>query len=342
MELFTLEFFWYLVIGAAVIFYTVLDGFDLGVGTTLLIARKDEERRVFLNAIGPVWDGNEVWLVIVVGGLFAGFPDAYATLLSSFYEITMIFLVSLIFRAVAIEFRSKQEGRLWRKVWDVVFSISSTSIAFFLGLVLGNLIEGIPLDQNGDFVGTFSSFFSAYTVLLGFMAVSLFAMHGGVYLLMKTEGELHDKIRRWINPLILTYLFFYLSITAATFLHAPHMLDRLAANPICYLIALLAALAIANIPREVSKKRDGFAFLSSCVGILFLLVLYGLGTFPTLIRSSISPAEFSITMQSAASSKETMKILLIIAGIGVPLVLAYGAMVYRIFRGKVKLGPTSY
>lgn len=342
MEIFTLEFIWYLVIGAAVLFYIVLDGFDLGVGATLLIAKKDEERRIFLNAIGPVWDGNEVWLVIVVGGLFAGFPNAYATLLSSFYIIAMIFLASLIFRAVAIEFRSKRPEVAWRKAWDVVFCVASVSIAFFLGLVMGNLVEGIPLDQNGDFTGNFSGFFSPYTILLGVTAISLFAMHGGVYLLMKTEGELHDKLRHWINPLIITFVIFYVFTTVATFLHVPYMIERMRETPAFYFLGLIAALAIANIPREIHRERDGWAFISSCFGIIFLIVLFGIGTFPNLIRSSISPEQFSITLNNAASSEGTLKILLVIAGIGVPLVLAYGIMIYRIFRGKVRLGPTSY
>ena len=161
MNEYILSFLWYLVIGACVIFYVALDGFDLGVGIMHFFTKKDEERRVFLNAIGPVWDGNEVWLVIVGGALFAGFPDVYATLFSGFYNFCMILLVGLIFRAVAIEFRSKRKSRRWRFTWDAIFSISSLVIAFGLGLTIGNLMAGIPLNENQDFIGSFAMFFQA-------------------------------------------------------------------------------------------------------------------------------------------------------------------------------------
>src|SRR5580700_7035846 len=142
MSAFTLSYLWYLVIGASVIFYVCLDGFDLGVGILNFFTKKDQERRIFLNSIGPVWDGNEVWFVIVGGALFAGFPDVYATLFSGFYNLCMLLLAALIFRAVAIEFRSKRESMRWRFTWDAIFSISSLLIAFGLGLTLGNLMEG--------------------------------------------------------------------------------------------------------------------------------------------------------------------------------------------------------
>lgn len=162
-----LHIFWFCVFISSIVFYSVLDGFDLGVGILHLFQKGDAERRVCLNAIGPVWDGNEVWLVILVGGLFAGFPGAYATLFSAFYLPTTIFIAALIFRAVAIEFRSKHESPLWRKTWDVCFFLGSLMIAFGAGIVLGNLISGIPLDSEFEYVGTFSYFFRPYPLLIG-------------------------------------------------------------------------------------------------------------------------------------------------------------------------------
>jgi cytochrome d ubiquinol oxidase subunit II len=337
-----LDVIWYFIIGLSVIFYTILDGFDLGVGMLHLFARKDEDRRVFLNAIGPVWDGNEVWLVIVGGGLFAGFPDVYATLFSGFYNLCMILLAGLIFRAAAIEFRSKQASKTWRQTWDTVFCVASGVIAFGLGLVLGNLVQGIPLNVEGDFVGTFADFFTPYTILMGFLSMALFMMHGAIYLLIKTEGPLHNALRKWVNRTILFFIVCYVAMTVLTLWLMPHMRARMDAMPFLYLVAILALLAILNIPREVAHSRDGRAFASSCLGITLLFALFGMGTFPQLVRSSIYPDQYSLTIANSASSILTLKVLLIIVAIGIPFVLAYGFYVYRVFRGKVKLGPTSY
>ncbi len=194
----TLDVLFYCVIILAMICYAMLDGFDLGVGILYLFTKNDEERRVFLNAIGPVWDGNEVWLVIVVGALFAGFPDVYAVILSTFYIPTMLFLVGLITRAVSIEFRSKRESKFWRHTWDILFASGSVGIAFGVGVALGNIIQGIPLDENHLFVGTVKDFISPYAILIGTTTMALFAMHGSIYLVMKTEGELHNRIKRWV------------------------------------------------------------------------------------------------------------------------------------------------
>ena len=338
----TLALLWYFVIGLSVVFYVVLDGFDLGVGILHLFGRKDEDRRIFLNAIGPVWDGNEVWLVIVGGALFAGFPEVYATLFSGFYNICMILLTGLIFRAVAIEFRSKREGAFWRSSWDVIFSFASFIIAFGIGLTMGNLIEGIPLNETNDFVGTFSFFFKPYPILVGLFTVSLLAMHGAIYLAMKTEKALQARICRWAKKAIALFIFFYLITTAATWIQMPHMTQKLRENPLLLIVALLLLLSILNVPREFKNKRYGFAFLSSSASIFFLFCLFGMGTFPNLVRSSIDPEKNSLTFFNSAASPLTLRVLLIIVLIGIPLVLAYGTMVYRIFRGKVKIEPTSY
>ncbi|MBS0615407.1 MAG: cytochrome d ubiquinol oxidase subunit II [Verrucomicrobia bacterium] len=338
----TLELLWYLVVLVALIFYAVLDGFDLGVGCLHLFAKKDIERRTILNSIGPLWDGNEVWLVIVGGALFAGFPDVFATVFSAFYDFVMLLLCGLIFRAVSIEFRSKKESPRWRQTWDVVFSVASFIIAFGLGLVFGNIIVGIPLNDSKDFVGSFLGFLGPYQILFGLTTTALFAMHGSIYLAMKTEGAFHKSIRGWINRTVLLFFGFYVLLTLATFGVAPHMADRMKDSPVLFLVPLLALLTLLNIPRQVKKGNDGWAFLSSCLGIALLLGLFALGSFPTLVRSSINPAENSLTYINAASSPLTLKILLIMVGIGVPFVLGYGFYIYRLFHGKVRLDPHSY
>lgn len=339
---FSLAFLWYLVIGVSIFFYVILDGFDLGVGMLHLLTKKDEDRRIFLNAIGPVWDGNEVWLVIVGGALFAGFPNVYATLFSGFYNVCMLLLAALIFRAVGIEFRSKHPEKTWRSLWDGVFAVSSFVIAFGLGVVLGNLIEGIPLNEHGDFIGSFALFFRPYPLLIGLFTVSLLTMHGSIFLTMKTEGALHERLRRWVNKSIVVFLSLYAITTVVTWKFMPHMVVRMKEAPLFLLLPLITVLALLNVPREFSKKKDGMAFCFSCFGILCLVLLFGVGIFPNLVRSSLSPETFSLTFENSASSTLTLKVLLTIVAIGVPLVLAYGFFVYRIFRGKVKLGPTSY
>jgi cytochrome d ubiquinol oxidase subunit II len=333
---------WYIVLGVSSMAYCILDGFDLGVGALHLFAKTDRQRRIFLNAIGPVWDGNEVWIVIMMGGLFAGFPNAYATIFSGFYTLFMFLIAGLMFRACAIEFRSKSESPIWRSLWDVVFSIASILVGLVIGLLLGNMIEGIPLNANQDYVGTFADFFRPYSIIVAITAMSLFAMHGTIYLTMKTEGDAHEVVRKWINKAIIVFIFWYIVTTIATFIYMPHMIDHIFTMPLTIIFPVIAFLAILNIPRLISKGRDGWAFLFSCLSIASLLIVFGLGTYPTIVRSTLDPETNSLTIFNSASSQKTLGILLIVVAIGIPLVLAYGAWIYRIFRGKVKLEHTSY
>jgi len=333
---------WYVVIGVCVVFYVALDGFDLGVGMLHFFTKKDEERRIFLNAIGPVWDGNEVWLVVFGGALFAGFPDVYATLFSGFYDFCMVLLAALIFRAAAIEFRSKRESRRWRFTWDALFSLASLLIAFGLGLAIGNLMEGIPIDKNEDFACTTSICFRPFPVLIGFFTVSLLMMHGSIYLAMKTEGRLHDRLRKWSIRCMCVFISFYVLTTVVTWFHAPQMVERFLETPLYLLVPFAALLAILNVPRMFTRNRDGWAFLFSCFCIFLLLCVYGIGTFPNLVRSTIDPDQNSLTFANSSSSALTLKVLLIIVAIGIPVVLAYGTLIYRIFRGKVKISSSSY
>jgi cytochrome bd ubiquinol oxidase subunit II len=330
---------WFLILGLVMVGYVILDGFDLGVGAVHLFARRDQDRRIFLNAIGPVWDGNEVWFVVLVGASLAGFPRAYAALCTLFYMTFTLLLVGIIFRAVAIEFRSKLEHHRWRLTWDWLFCLSSIGIAFLLGIVLGNLVHGVPLDSEFNYTGTLSQLFHPYALLIGLLAVVLFALHGSIYLLMKTEGALHERVRRLVHPLLVAYLMGYVLTTMITLIYQPHMADALRSRPFLFGIAALNLLAVANVPREIYHKRDGRAFISSAIAMCLLLLLFAMGQYPTLIRN---PAGANMTIYDASASDSTLIILLIIVGIGVPLVLAYTISIYRIFRGKVKIGPTSY
>ncbi len=332
---------WFILIGVLFTGYAMLDGFDLGVGALHLFADTDAERRTMLNAIGPVWDGNEVWLVTGGGALFAAFPNVYATVFSGFYLAFVLLLVALIFRAVAIEFRSKQPMRWWRQMWDIGFSAGSLLSSLLIGVAMGNIAWGIPLDERGEFAGTFWSLLGPYPLLLGITTVALFMMHGAIYALLKTDGPLHDKLRGWITNCIIFFIMCYATTTMATLLYVPHMAARVRANPWLFSIALLNMLAIANIPREIHHGRDWRAFLSSCVAMIALMGLFGLEMYPNLVLSNPLPAN-SLTIHNAASSQTTLGSMLTIALIGVPAVLAYTIGIYWIFRGKVQLDKMSY
>lgn len=337
-----LEFIWFAAFVVLATGYVILDGFDLGVGMIHLFSKKEEERRIMLNAIGPVWDGNEVWLVTAGGALFAGFPEAYATLCSTFYVPIMILLTGIIFRAVAIEVRSKQPMIWWRLLWDFLFSFASFVIALALGLAVGNLITGIPLNENWEFIGDWTNMVNPYTFLIGILAVALFYMHGAIYLLLKTEGELHDKLRDRVQPAMIFFILCYVSATMATLIYYPHMVEAFKEHPYFFLIGILDILVIANIPRNITLGRDGWAFISSCANIILLMLLYGIGTFPNIIRASNDPTNLSLTIWNAASSTTTLGILLVIALIGLPMVISYTIGIYWVFHGKVKLDGSSY
>ncbi len=338
---FDLNSIWFILIGVLFTGYAILDGFDFGVGALHMFIKGDDERRIFINSIGPVWDGNEVWLVTAGGALFAAFPEVYATAFSGFYLAFMLLLFALIFRAVAIEFRSKQPMKWWRTMWDISFSAASIGAALLVGIALGNIIWGIPLDNKHEFIGSFLGLLNPYALMVGITTVALFMMHGAIYLVMKTEGELHLKVRGWIRNTIIFFVIMYFVTTMTTLLFVPHMVDAIKAHPWLFALPVLNLLAIANIPREAFKGRDFRAFLSSCFAIVFLLALFGLGVYPNMIYSLPNP-ENSLTIYNAASSPKTLRIMLIIAALGVPLVLSYTASIYWIFRGKVKIDSSSY
>jgi cytochrome d ubiquinol oxidase subunit II len=332
---------WYIVLMLLITGYAILDGFDLGVGILHLFARTDKQRRIHLNAIGPVWDGNEVWLVTAGGAFFAGFPAAYATLASAFYIPMLMLLMGLIFRACAIEFRSKHPSTLWRNCWDSSFSLASIIIAISLGMILGHLIQGIPLDQDYEIIREEFNFFQPFPFLTGLLAISLFAMHGSLYLLMKTEEPEHEKIRRLVMPCIGLFMGLYILTTFCTLIYMPHMTKPFYQYPWLIFIPVVGILAVCNIPRQIQRRCDFRAFFSSSLSIVSLLAIYALGQFPYLIRSSLA-SNYSLHIYNASSSHKSLSILLLFVAIGIPFVLSYTFAVYWIFRGKVRLDSTSY
>jgi len=340
MSLELLQHFWYAVVGIAIIAYVVLDGFDLGVGCLHLFARNDYERRILLNSIGPVWDGNEVWLIIISGALFAGFPDAYASLFSGFYLLFMMMLAGVIFRAVAIEFRSKVASIPWRKTWDFLFFFSSLLLAFLAGVIIGNLIKGVPLNEKGEIWMRFSDFFGFYPVLCGVFTIFLLAMHGHHFIMMKTEGHIQKHFGKLAPYTVSFFAFFYALITVFTWKANYHMITRIMEYPVLFFVPLLTFLSIVVSYMYGRKEKYGLSFIYSSLSILLFFVTFAIGFYPNLIFSSIDPS-YNITLYQS-SQETTLKVCLVIVVIGVPMVLAYGAMIYYIFRQKTRLHDHSY
>lgn len=333
---------WFLVVGALFSGYAILDGFDFGAGAWHLFFKKELDRRVALNAVGPVWDGNEVWLVIGGGALFAGFPLMYATFFSSLYIPFMLFLVFIIFRAIAIEFRSKEPMKWWRSMWDVTYSISSIMLAFLLGVVLGNVLQGLAIDENYNYAGSgFFEFLNPYALLTGVTTLALFMMHGAIYLLLKTEGKMFTLLTFLLKKGMIFFMVSFGITTLFTLLYIPHLSDDFKSQPVMFLIPMFTFLSIANVPRLASKRRYKLAFFFSALTISLMLVLVAIELYPTLLISTLSP-ENNITIYNAASSVKSLKIMLTIVAIGGPLVAGYTIFVYRTFKGKVKLDETSY
>ncbi|MBI1227049.1 MAG: cytochrome d ubiquinol oxidase subunit II [Bacteroidetes bacterium] len=332
---------WFLVIGGVFSGYAILDGFDMGAGAWQLFFKKEESRRVALNAIGPVWDGNEVWLVIGGGALFAGFPIVYANLFSAMYIPFMLFLMFLILRAISIEFRSKEPGKLWRQAWDVTFCISSGMMAMLLGVVLGNVLQGIPLDKNHEFQGHWLQFINPFSLLTGITTLALFMMHGAIFLAMKTQGRLFTKVTILLRRAIIFFIISFAITTLYSLLYIPQLSDGLKAQPSLFIVPLLAFLSIANVPRLASKQRFIQAFIFSSLTVGLLLILVAIELYPVIIYSSLDPANH-LDIYNAAASEKSLGFMLLIAAIGAPLVLAYTVFVYKTFWGKVKMDDTSY
>lgn len=331
---------WFILITVLFVGYVVLDGFDLGVGMTHLIAKTDTERRIMLNSIGPVWDGNEVWLITAGGALFAAFPDVYATVFSGYYTAFMLFLLVLIMRASSLEFRSKVENASWRKLWDVLFSVSSYLIILLLGVAFANVAAGIPIGADKEYMGNFFTLLNPYAVWFGLTSIVIIRLHGKLYLLMKTEGELHDRITATVNRGYFIFIAFFAVFAVWTISAQTHLFANYA-NPIAFLAPILVLLGIVMIPVFTKQHKYFRAFLGSSLVIAGTIISFAVGMFPNFVISNPDVAN-SLTAYNSASSAGTLGNMFIIAMIGVPLVLVYQVFVYRVFSGKVKLESSSY
>src|SRR5512136_65241 len=338
----TLNDIWFVLFVVIIAGYLILDGFDMGVGILhIFVAKNDLERRTTLNSIGPVWDGNEVWLILGGGVLFAAFPLAYASLFSGFYLAMMLVLLVMILRTVAIEFRSKRTGLRWRSTWDFIFWITSLGLALLLGVAFGNVLSGVPIDARGNMHVTLIELLSPFALLVGVTTVAMFALHGGIYLTMKTDGDLQARVRRWIPKIMVVFFVLNTLVVIATVAFRQEITQRYLADiwPVVFPAAALIALIVAW--RMLRTGHDFLAFVASGAMIALLLISGAIGLFPNLLISTTDPA-FNLTIYSAASAPNTLTVMLIIALIGMPIVLLYTSGVYYFFRGKTRLDTHSY
>jgi cytochrome bd ubiquinol oxidase subunit II len=331
---------WFLLVGVLIAGYAILDGFDLGTGVLHLFTRDERERRVMMNAIGPVWDGNEVWLLTGGGALFAAFPPVYAAVFSGFYLAFMLLLVALIFRAISFEFRAKVDSPGWRRAWDVAFGVGSAVPALLYGIAVGNVLRGLDMDASGVST-TLPGLLNPFALLIGLLGLAMFVLHGATYLGLKTDGALQERMRRRASAAWVAFIALYALSTVASYAAAPYLFRDWFANPLTWVFfALLLASCIAG-PAAVRASRFGRGFIASATATLSVIALGAEGLYPRLVPARPDLAD-SLTIYNASSTPRTLTVMLVIALVGMPLVILYTVLIYRAFRGKTVLTSESY
>ncbi len=327
-----LETVWFIIIAVLFIGYFVLEGFDFGVGILMpFLGKTDLQRRVIINTIGPHWDGNEVWLIVAGAGMFAAFPGWYATLFSGFYLPLFLLLVGLIIRGVAFEFRSKEEDRRWRSLWDWALFAGSFIPALLWGVAFSNFVLGVPINQDQIYVGGFWNLLNPYALVGGLVTLTGFTLIGAVYLTLKTTGDLRERARQaalwlWLPAVVVLVVF-----TIMTYL-LTDILTKLGVNPGAVPIGALLTLLISVW--FIREKREGWAFIMLASSIILATATAFLLLYPRVLISNIDPA-FSLTIFNTSSGPTTLRTMTIITLIFMPIVLAYEAWSYWVFRKRL-------
>jgi cytochrome d ubiquinol oxidase subunit II len=319
--------FWFVLIAVLWIGYFFLEGFDFGVGVLLpVIGKSEEERRVMINTIGPVWDGNEVWLLVAGGATFAAFPEWYATLFSGFYLPLLLILVALIIRGVAFEYRGKQDSAEWRSRWDLAIFIGSLVPAILWGVAFANIVRGVPIDAEGTYTGGFFNLLNPYALLGGIVTLGLFTTHGATFLALKTKGSVRDKAHDLVGKVGLAT-----AVAAVLFLGWTLISQGEVGTWITAALAaasLLGALAFDRI------KREGWAFTLTGVTIALAVVTLFMTLYPNVMPSSTDPA-YNLTIANASSTPYTLKVMTWVALVMTPIVLVYQAWTFWVFRRRI-------
>jgi cytochrome bd ubiquinol oxidase subunit II len=341
---------WFCIVAVMVAIYVVLDGFDLGAGAIYLFAAKtNDERRRVLRAIGPVWDGNEVWLLAAGGTLYFAFPLLYASSFSGFYLPLMVVLWLLMLRAIGIEFRVHIENRVWQDFFDVVFSGASILLAVFFGAALGNVVRGVPLDATGYFFEPLWTNFKLrsqigildwYTVLIGVMALVTLTAHGSYYIALKTDADLGRRARG--IALLCWPLQFFLTCTAlvATYFIRPGIMKNYANHPVGIVVPIVVVATLAIMVWANPKGKEKLAFVASSLYITFMLVGAAFALYPVVLPAR--DHQYDLTIYNTAAGSHGLSVGLVWWTFGAVLAVAYFVFVYRMFRGKVQLGEGHY
>ncbi len=342
---------WFMLVAFMLVAYVVLDGFDIGSGiVSPLLARSDDDKRLILRTIGPVWDGNEVWLLAAGGTLYFAFPLLYASAFSGFYLPLNMVLWLLILRAIGIEFRSHLDEPVWKGFFDFIFVLASTLLAIFFGAALGNVIRGVPLGPNGFFfeplwtnwrVGAENGILDWYTVLAGVVALVALMLHGSLYVALKTAGDLSARAGKLVSRIWPAMLALTIISLPATVFAVPGILRNYSKWPIGYVIPLVVIASLVCIFLFHRQQRDGEAFLSSCVYLTSMLGGAAFALYPNVLPSSTDPA-YNITIYNAASGPYSLSWGLVWWTIGMIIAIGYFVFVYRMFRGKVTLLGEGY
>jgi cytochrome d ubiquinol oxidase subunit II len=336
-----LESIWFFLWGLLWAVYFMTDGFDLGIGSLLpFLAKTEEDKRVMLNAMGPLWDGNQVWLLSAGGVTFAAFPRVYAVMFSSLYSALMLILFALILRGVAFEFRGKVESPGWRKLWDACVFIGSFLPALLFGVAFANIFQGIPIDQKGVYQGTLFTLLNPYGLIGGVLFVLLFTVHGALWLAVRTQGELQARAvsaaaRIWPVEVAVAVVFL-----AASYFTTALYANYLAAPPL-FAVILLTVAALFGIRVFLARQAFFKAWFASALTIVGATFYGVIGLFPNLFPSSLDPA-WSLTAHNASSTQLTLTIMLVVVAVFVPIVLAYQAWAYNLFKTKVTLEELLY
>lgn len=326
MELTTI---WFILIAVLFIGYFVLEGFDFGVGMLVgILAKNEKERRVLINTVGPVWDGNEVWLLVAGGAMFAAFPEWYATLFSGFYLPLLLILLALIFRGVAFEYRGKRPEPEWKARWDWAIIIGSFVPALLWGVAFANIVRGVKLDEHHEYVGGFFDLLNPYALLGGLVTLTVFLVHGAVFVGLKTSGDIRERanalaVRVGLVAAVLAVLFI---------IWTGIMQGQLAV----WVLGAVGAVAFLGALAAAKANRDGWAFIASAAAVVGVVSMLFVGLFPDVLPSSINEA-YSLTVENASSTPYTLKIMTWVAVIFTPVVLAYQGWTYWVFKQRISV-----
>lgn len=333
---FDLNTLWFILVAVLYIGFFLLEGFDFGVGILLpFLGKDDTKRRVIINTVGPHWDGNEVWLLTAGGATFAAFPNWYATLFSGFYLALFLLLLALIVRGVAFEFRSKDDNPRWRATWDWCIFVGSFLPALLLGVAFANIVRGVPIDQNMQYVGGFFNLLNPYALVGGVTSVLVFTLQGAIFLTLKTTGDLMEAARKLAGQLWLPAMIALLGLAVYTY-YETDILTKIGVNP--GVVPVVAPIALLVAGYFLRRKQEGWAFALVGLTTAGVLVTMFLILVPRVMVSSLNP-DWSLTIHNASSTPYTLTVMTIVALIFVPIVLVYQGWTYWVFRKRIEAKP---